>query len=173
MSRQPALIVCMGVSGCGKTTVARNIADHLGLAFFEADDFHSEENKARMAAGKPLDDAMRKPWIQDICTRLQQELTKGNDCVLACSALRRSHRDSFRTIGFRTRFLFLDGDRELVEGWMQEREDHFMPTSLLDSQFAALESPTGESDVTLVPITNNWKQTTELALDEARSIASL
>jgi len=173
MNRPPALIVCMGVSGCGKTTVARTIADHLGLAFFEADDFHSAENKARMAAGRPLDDAMREPWIRDICTRLQQELVKGNNCVLACSALRRSHRDRFRTIGFRIRFLFLHGERDLIAGWMQERADHFMPLSLLDSQFATLESPSGEADVTLIPITNDWKQTTELALDEARSLVSL
>lgn len=164
MSPQPALIICMGVSGCGKSTVAKNIATANGLEFFEADDFHSAENKAHMAAGKPLTDAMREPWIRALCQALGESLTIGQDCVLACSALRREHRDRFRQLNCRTLFLFLDGDRELIAGWMQERMDHFMPTSLLDSQFASLEPPLNEGNVTRVPLSGDWQQTTELAL---------
>ena len=164
MNGQPALVVCMGVSGCGKTTIARAIAETTGLVFLEADDYHSEQNRAHMAAGIPLTDEMREPWIRSLCKALNREKTNGPGCALACSALRREHRDRFRQLDYRTLFLFLDGDRKLIAGWMQERQDHFMPTSLLDSQFAALEPPTNEPDVARIPLSKNWQQTTDLAL---------
>lgn len=156
MSPGPLLVVCMGVSGCGKTTVARAIANATGLAFFEADDFHSAENRARMSAGMPLDDAMREPWIKNICAALLAEQTAGRDCVLACSALRRAHRDRFRELGFTTRFLFLGSNRELVARWVAQREGHFMPKELLDSQYEALESPVDEADVITIKMTADW-----------------
>ena len=161
MKKRPVLVVCMGVSGCGKTTVARAIADATGIALFEADDFHSEENRARMAGGKPLDDAMRAPWIERICDALVAQAEAGRDCVLACSALRRAHRDRLRETGFETRFLFLDGDRELIAGWMAERDGHFLPPALLDSQSEALESPLGEGDVTAVAMRADWRNVVE------------
>ena len=168
MNGQPALIVCMGVSGCGKTTIARTIAESTGLIFFEADDYHSEGNRAHMTAGNPLTDEMRKPWIRSLCEALNREKTNDPGCVLACSALRREHRDRFRQLDYRTLFLFLDGDRELIAGWMQERSDHFMPASLLDSQFAALDPPTNEPDVARIPLSSDWQQTTDLALTTAQ-----
>jgi gluconokinase len=173
MNGQPALIVCMGVSGCGKTTIARTIAESTGLIFFEADDFHSEGNRAHMTAGNPLTDEMREPWIRSLCKALNREKTNGPGCALACSALRREHRDRFRQLDYRTLFLFLDGDRDLIAGWMQERQDHFMPTSLLDSQFAALEPPTNEPDVARIPLSRDWQRTTRLALDTARNFLNM
>ena len=172
MKRLPALVVCMGVSGCGKTTVARAIADATGLACFEADDFHSEENRARMAAGKPLDDAMREPWIASLCEALVAERQAGRSCVLACSALRRAHRDRFRAVGFRTCFLFLDGERELIARWMSERKGHFMPPGLLDSQFETLESPLGEEDAIRIDLAEGWPAVEKSAIGLTRNFLS-
>jgi gluconokinase len=168
VTARPALLVCMGVSGCGKSTVARAIADATGVEFLEGDDFHSAEARARMAAGLPLDDAMRAPWIERICAALDAERARGRDAVLACSALRRRHRQRLREAGFRTRFLFLDGPRERIAGWLRERPDHFMPPGLLDSQFEALESPAGEADVVRVPLGADRAALLARALDEAR-----
>jgi gluconokinase len=173
MNGQPVLVVCMGVSGCGKTTIARAIAETTGLVFLEADDYHSEQNRAHMASAKPLTDEMRRPWIQTLCEALNREKANDPGCVLACSALRREHRDRFRQLDYRTLFLFLDGDRDLIAGWMQERQDHFMPTSLLDSQFAALEPPTNEPDAARIPLSRDWQRTTRLALDTARNFLNM
>ena len=153
---QPVLIICMGVSSCGKTTLARALAERFDLVYLEADDFHSDENKAHMAAGKPLTDGMREPWIESICASLGRELEAGKNVVLACSALRKSHRQQFRETGFNTCFLFLDGSRELIGRWISEREGHFMSPDLLDSQFNTLESPVGEPDVYRVRLDQGW-----------------
>lgn len=167
MTGHAPLVVCMGVSGCGKTTVAHAIAQASGLRFLEADDFHSEADKARMASGKPLDDAMRRPWIESICAALERERTAGSGCVLACSALRRDHRNRFRQTGFRTLFLFLHGSREQIAAWMTERQGHYMPVELLDSQFEALESPRDEPDVIAIDLENGWEECTRTAVQEA------
>lgn len=146
---QPYLIISMGVSGSGKSTLAKHLADKFGLNFHEADDFHPEENVAHMAAGKPLTDAMREPWIANICNTIK---TEGQSCVLAYSGLRRAHRQKFRELGFKTLFIKLDGSKELIAARMSARADHFMPVSLLDSQFAAMEPPQDEPDIVLVSI---------------------
>ena len=88
----PVLVISMGVSGCGKSTLAKHLAKKFGLAFLEADDFHSDENKAHMASGKPLTDAMREPWIASMCDNLRDHRERGESCVLAYSGLRRAHR---------------------------------------------------------------------------------
>ena len=155
---QPVLIICMGVSSCGKTTLARALAERFDLVYLEADDFHSDENKAHMAAGKPLTDEMRTPWVTSICTHLSKELEAGRHCVLACSALRKSHRRQFREIGFNTQFLFLDGNRELISRWISERKGHFMSPELLDSQFDALESPLSEPGVYRLDLDQQWSR---------------
>ena len=162
------LIVCMGVSGCGKSTLARAIAETFGLRFLEADDFHGAENRAWMASGRPLTDAMREPWIDRIVAALGAEAAQGHDCVLACSALRRAHRERLRTAGLATRFLFLDGDRELLSAWLRDRDGHFMPPELLDSQFQTLEPPVGEADVTRIPLGADWAAPLERALETTR-----
>ena len=162
------LIVCMGVSGCGKSTLARAIAETFGLEFLEGDDFHGPENRAWMAAGRPLTDAMREPWIGRIVAELTAGAGRGRDSVLACSALRGAHRERLRTAGPATRFLFLDGDRELLAAGLQARDGHFMPASLLNSQFDALERPDGEADVTRIPLSADWTVTMQLGLAAAR-----
>ena len=160
---QPVLIICMGVSSCGKTTLARALAERFDLVYLEADDFHSDDNKAHMAAGKPLTDEMRAPWITRICTHLSKELEAGRHCVLACSALRKSHRQQFRETGFNTQFLFLDGNRELISRWISERKGHFMSPELPDSQFGTLESPLGEAGVTQIRLEQGWPAVLEQA----------
>lgn len=149
---QPILIICMGVSGCGKSTLARNLAWDFGFEFLEADDFHSAENKAHMASGKPLTDAMREPWITAMCDSLRAFREQGKSCVLAYSGLRRAHRARFRQLGFPTLFLHLAGPKEIIRQRMEIRPNHFMPTGLLDSQYAALEAALDEPDIITIDV---------------------
>lgn len=147
MSGRPVLIICMGVSGCGKSTLGRALAAALGFAFIEGDDFHGAENRARMAAGHPLTDAMRAPWIERICERLRLERAGRRDCVLACSGLRRAQRQVFRELGFDALYLHLEADPATVAGRVARRHGHYMPAALVDSQFRDLQSPEGEPGV--------------------------
>ena len=126
----------MGVSGCGKSTVGARLAQTLGAEFLDADEFHPPENMVKMAAGLPLDDADRRPWLE----RLNAELRKRKGAVLACSALKESYR-KILAHGIDCRFAHLRGSIELIRSRMQERKHRYMPASLLESQFAALEAP--------------------------------
>ncbi|HYD99856.1 MAG TPA: gluconokinase [Alphaproteobacteria bacterium] len=135
--RVDALVV-MGVSGCGKSEVARRIAAALGWAFVEGDSFHPAENIARMAAGQPLTDEHRWGWLAAIAEQIAK--AGGGGAVVACSALKRRYRDRLREAG-PLAFVHLDGDRETLRRRMEGRQGHFMPASLLDSQLAALEPP--------------------------------
>lgn len=150
MKQQPALVICMGVSGSGKSTVAAGLAQHFNLEFIEADDYHSDENRVRMAAGIPLTDEMREPWIDTLCLLLRDRCQNRINCALAYSGLRRAHRQRFRELGFRTLFLHLGADRELIAKRMTQRTGHYMPASLLDSQFAAMEPSEAEPDLVTV-----------------------
>ena len=147
MSGRPGLVVCMGVSGCGKSTLARALAEAYGLVFIEADDLHGAENRAHMAAGRPLSDAMREPWIRRLGVRLQAERERGSACTLAFSGLRRAHRERLRELGFATLFLHLVADPAVIADRMARRRGHYMPVSLLDSQFADLQPTDDEADV--------------------------
>lgn len=173
MNAAPALVVCMGVSACGKSTVARAIAAETGIHLLEADDFHSAQNRAHMAAGQALDETMRAPWIASICEALREKSAQGAHCVLACSALHRSHRQLFRETGFRTLFLFLDGSREMIAAWMRQRDGHFMPVGLLNSQFETLESPLGEPDVKRIDLETGWGTVTDRAIEAACKVIQL
>ncbi|MGF1429209.1 gluconokinase [Kitasatospora sp. LaBMicrA B282] len=133
------LVVVMGVSGVGKTTVAQLLAERLGLPCAEADDFHPAANIAKMTAGIPLDDADRAPWLQALAGWLRARAAAGSGGVVTCSALRRAYREVLRTGSPDTFFLHLAGSRRLVAGRLALRTGHFMPPSLLDSQYAALE----------------------------------
>jgi len=133
----PPLIVVMGVSGSGKTTVGQALARRLGLPFADADDFHPESNVAKMAAGTPLDDEDRRPWLQIIGAWLALHTESGG--VISCSALKRDYRDLLRAGASRVTFLHLHGTREVVTARVAARPGHFMPTSLVDSQLATLE----------------------------------
>jgi gluconokinase len=132
----------MGVSGCGKSTVGALLAQQLGVGFLDADEFHPPQNVARMAAGVPLTDADRRPWLE----RLNAELRRRQDVVLACSALRQSYRDILSRDAA-CRFVHLRGPIELIRARLRERKHRYMPASLLESQFAALEPPAGAIDV--------------------------
>jgi len=151
----PGLIVCMGVSGCGKSTLGQAIADGFDLQFVEADDYHSDSNKERMAAGVPLTDRDREPWMERLCAALYTTLQSERSCVLAHSALRKTHRDQLRGLGFRTLFLHLDGDRDIIARRIGERRDHYMPATLLDSQIDALDATQSEADILTVDIADD------------------
>lgn len=137
----------MGVSGSGKTTIAHAVADHYQYCFLDADDFHSAENKHHMANGFPLTDAMRTPWVNSIKNYLQSAMSEQKHCVLAFSGLRKQHRHELRKAGLKTIFIFLDGNKEIIQQRVNMRENHFMNPGLVDSQFAALEDPMQEEDV--------------------------
>ncbi|NHI20180.1 gluconokinase [Phycicoccus endophyticus] len=129
----------MGVSGCGKSTVAEGISEALGLPFAEADRFHPESNIAKMSAGTPLTDADRRPWLADLAAWMAAQAREGQSTVMACSALRRSYRDILRSGPPQVQFVHLDGPSELISARMSARPDHFMPAALLQSQVATLE----------------------------------
>ncbi|MBB5350627.1 gluconokinase [Haloferula luteola] len=134
-------LVIMGVSGCGKTTVGRLVADRTGADFADADDFHSPANRQKMAAGMPLDDGDRQPWLEALRDHIRATNEAGRTLVLACSALKRKYRDVLREAGPQVVFVFLDGRRDQLLARLQARSDHFFPPALLDSQLATLERP--------------------------------
>lgn len=129
-------VVVMGVSGSGKTTIAEVLARRLGWQEAEADDFHPAANIAKMHDGIPLTDADRQPWLAALRGWIN---AAPGSVILTCSALKRSYRDVLRTADARVEFIHLDGDHELIRQRISARKGHFMPASLLDSQFATLE----------------------------------
>ncbi|RYH02434.1 gluconokinase [Salipiger sp. IMCC34102] len=140
-------IVAMGVSGCGKSRIGAMLADRLGLAFQDGDDLHPQHNIDKMAAGIPLDDADRAPWLDAVGHALA-----GDRKVIACSALKRSYRDRIRALAGPVVFVHLAGDREVLLDRVSHRPGHFMPATLLDSQFATLEPPGPDEDAVTVDI---------------------
>lgn len=143
-------IIVMGVSGCGKTTVGKALAQKLGVAFVEGDALHPGSNVAKMSAGIPLTDDDRWPWLQEIGAQLRKADKQGG-AVATCSSLKRAYRETLRQItGIGLRFVFLDCSRLVLEERMRQRKGHFMPPSLLASQLATLEDPAGEAGVIVV-----------------------
>jgi gluconokinase len=132
-------VVVMGVSGCGKTTVAHGIAAATGLLFAEADDFHSRANVEKMRAGIPLDDEDRWPWLHDLAEWMAERAAEGRSTVIACSALKRVYRDLLAEGPPSLDFVHLHGSAEVIRARLASREGHYMPASLLDSQLATLE----------------------------------
>ena len=131
-------VVVMGVSGCGKSTVGRALAEALGVRYIEGDEWHPPQNVARMAAGVPLTDADREGWLR----ALGRELAASRDgAVASCSALKRSYRDLLRAAVPGLRWVYLSGERELLAARLATRQDHYMPASLLQSQLDTLEPP--------------------------------
>lgn len=139
-------VVVMGVSGCGKSTIAKGIAEAMDLPFAEADRFHPEANVAKMAAGTPLTDEDRWPWLSDLSAWMASQADLGQSTVMACSALRRSYRDLLRSGPPSLALVHLAGPMEVVEERMRSREGHFMPTSLLRSQYSTLEPLQSDED---------------------------
>lgn len=156
-------IIVMGVSGCGKSAIGAGTARGLGIAFVDADDLHPEANVAKMSRGDPLNDEDRAPWLD----RVGACLAESAPVVIACSALKRAYRDRIRrAAGGAVTFVHLAGDKALIAGRMAARSDHFMPTSLLDSQFAALEVPGAEERAISVDIAPPIDQVIKAALAE-------
>jgi len=148
----PYAIVVMGVSGCGKSSVGNALADRLGYDFVDADDLHPPENVAKMRGGTPLTDEDRWPWLAAVEAAMRERLMRGAGIVVACSALKRSYRDSLRSAGEAVRFVHLAGSQELIGARVARRRSHFFDPKLLASQFATLEAPdpADETDVTVL-----------------------
>lgn len=138
----PSVLVVMGVSGSGKTTIAAQLARRLGWTFEDGDWFHPAANVEKMKAGTPLTDDDRRPWLEAIADWIAETHRAGTHGVVACSALKRAYRDILvgREPGA-ARIVYLEGSRELIGHRMAMRHGHFMPPELLDSQFATLEPP--------------------------------
>ncbi|WP_461016403.1 gluconokinase [Streptomyces daliensis] len=151
--RATDVVVVMGVAGTGKSTVGELLARELGVPYAEADAFHPPANIAKMTAGTPLDDTDRAPWLDAIGAWARERDGLGG--VVSCSALKRAYRDRLRTAEPGLFFLHLTGDRALIADRMGQRQDHFMPLTLLDSQFATLEPLQPGEDGLTVPITED------------------
>ena len=134
------IVLLMGVTGSGKSTVGRALAASLDWPFADADDFHSPENIAKMRAGVPLDDADREPWLAALRAKISEWLQAGANAVLACSALKQAYRDEL-LVGHEIKLVYLRANRELIARRLAERMNHYMNPELLPSQFATLEEP--------------------------------
>lgn len=137
------IVVVMGVTGAGKTTVGQRLATALGAEFVDADDYHPPENVAKMRAGVPLDDDDRRPWLAGLNALLREGAARGTGVVLACSALKGAYRATLLAGLPAARVVFLRGSRELIAARLATRRGHYMNPALLESQFAALEPPQG------------------------------
>ena len=145
MNDRPAILVIMGVSGVGKTTLARELSTRLGWPFAEGDALHPPENVAKMRSGQPLDDDDREPWLDAVASWINQRRAASEPGIITCSALKQTYRRRIlvepapRT---EVRLIYLRGAHDLIAGRLAERQGHFMPASLLASQLDTLEEPT-------------------------------
>lgn len=146
------VIVVMGVSGCGKSTVAARLAERLGWRLAEADEFHSNANVAKMRSGTPLTDEDRWPWLEAIASWIDAARAAARPGVIACSALKRSYRDLLIGLRKDVRLVYLKGGYETVAQRLAGRRGHYMPLALLRSQFATLEEPTPDEHAIVVSI---------------------
>lgn len=138
----PDVIVVMGVSGSGKTTVGQALAETIQCAFYDGDDFHPPENIVRMSSGIPLTDADRQPWLRRLRDLIKEHTEHDTGIVVACSALKRQYRDILREAEAGLHFVYLYGTFDLIWGRMQARHEHYMQPTMLQSQFDDLEPPT-------------------------------
>lgn len=157
----PRVLLVMGVSGSGKSTVAAALAAHLGWTFADGDDFHAPEHIAKMHAGIPLTDADRAPWLARIGAWIAGRLESGEPAVVVCSALRRRYRDQLTGGNPAVRIVYLEGSRALIAERLAERAGHFMPPGLLDSQFATLEPPGPDENPVVVGIAESPERIAE------------
>ena len=163
---RPAAIIVMGVSGSGKSTIGALLAEALGWPFADADGFHPAANVAKMAAGQPLTDADRWPWLDAIAAHIGASRTAGQPVVVACSALRRAYRERLRAGHGDLIFLHLAGAPEVIAARQAARQGHFMPPSLMASQFATLEDPAGEADAVTVSVVASPHEVVATAIDQ-------
>lgn len=145
------VVIVMGVSGAGKTTVGHALAAALGWRFLDADDLHPEPNRVKLASGVPLTDEDRWPWLWLLAGVIGEALRQEDGLVMACSALKEAYRKVLEVDPARVRVVYLDAPREVLARRLAERQGHFMPPSLLDSQLATLEVPAGALRVDVTP----------------------
>jgi gluconokinase len=151
MAIQP-IIVIMGVAGSGKTTVGALLAGRLRWPYAEADNFHPQSNVDKMAAGHPLTDEDRRPWLEAIGRWIDERRAQNEPGVVSCSGLKRAYRDMLRKGRPEVRTVFLEGSKELIMRRMVARHGHFMKAAMLDSQFADLEEPEADEDVLVISV---------------------
>ncbi|MFE9997871.1 gluconokinase [Streptomyces avermitilis] len=164
----PHVVVVMGVAGTGKTTIGPLLAARLGVPYAEGDDFHPPANIAKMSAGVPLDDADRMPWLDAIGAWAHSRAGLGG--VVSSSALKRSYRDRLRAAAPGVVFVHLTGDRKLIEDRMSHRQGHFMPTALLDSQFATLQPLAADEAGVAVDVAGGPEEISERAVTALRAL---
>ena len=169
MGEAPVVVV-MGVAGSGKTTVGAMLAGRLGWTYAEADDFHPRSNVDKMAAGQPLTDEDRGPWLAAIGRWIDERRAAGEPGVVSCSGLKRAYRDRLRAGRPEVRVVFLEGSRELIGRRMVARHGHFMRADMLDSQFADLEPPVPAEHVVTVSVEATPPQIVE-AIVQALALA--
>ncbi|HSN37176.1 MAG TPA: gluconokinase [Arthrobacter sp.] len=163
---QDPVLVVMGVSGSGKSTVAGLLAERLGWDFAEGDDLHPVSNVAKMHAGQPLTDEDRWPWLESIAGWIRAHTESRTPGVITCSALKKRYRDVLRGEG--VVFVFLDGSRDRISDRLASRHGHFMPPALLASQFEALEAPTGDENAITLSVSSAPSDEAQEVIDRLR-----
>ena len=170
LPQEPQMIVLMGVSGCGKSSVGEVLSSWTGVSFYDGDDFHPQSNRKKMSQGIPLDDADREPWLQAIVDFAATKCEQQESLLVACSALKRVYRDQLRTLDAPVTFVHLTSSIETIHSRLTARKNHFMPVSLLESQFQALESPQGEDGVIEVSVEQKTVQASVSEIAERLSL---
>ncbi len=161
----PLVLIIMGVSGSGKTTIGRLLSATLDWPFFDADDFHPPANVEKMGEGTPLTDQDRLPWLKTLATKDQEHVDQNQPMVLACSALKDAYRQVLCVDSKHIQFVYLKGDFHLITLRLQAREGHFMKASLLQSQFDGLEEPEDAIVVSINPSPFDIVETIRSSLD--------
>lgn len=167
----PPLIV-MGVSGSGKSTIGTALASALGIEFIDGDDLHPSANKAKMAAGNPLNDEDRAPWLEIIAERIGSELADGRPIVVACSSLKRKYRDQLTSYAPSTVFVHLNGERAVISERQSHRVHEYMPNTLLDSQFSTLEPLQNDERKIMVDLTMTPEQIVSFVVSELAALSA-
>ncbi|MBU1621263.1 MAG: AAA family ATPase [Gammaproteobacteria bacterium] len=162
----------MGVAGSGKSTLALRLAEQLGWFYLEGDDFHSLEAKQMMASGTPIRSEMRDQWVGRLCAALQDCAVKQQPVVLSYSGLIRKHREQIRLAASNPQFIYLQGSAELLAQRLAQRQNHFMPVSMLQSQLATMESVEQEADVLCLDINQSVKALVQYLLLKIKTCGS-
>lgn len=166
MASLPCVLLIMGVAGAGKSTYGDSLAAEFGWPFRDADSFHPDANITKMKSGTPLTDDDRWPWLDAIAKWIDDHRSNGTHGIVTCSALKRIYRQRLMTGRPDVRLVYLKGDKSLIAKRMAARTDHFMPTALLDSQFATLEEPEGDEWPIIVEIDASPRRVKERILAE-------
>lgn len=164
----PRVLVVMGVSGCGKSTVAALLAGRYHWPFEEGDSLHPQSNVDKMHAGHPLTDEDRRPWLEKVALWIEHQLDAGRNGVITCSALKRSYRDTLNRRGRGVLFVYLAGDVDTIAARLALRQGHFMPPALLQSQFDSLEEPQADEPAIRVDIGPPPAQLVQSVVDELK-----